>query len=407
MADPIPFALSPALVTNQPIDYSTRTGQALYVAGIAALDEDNRFDASATNLRVFLTQITDRSNKMGWSTILNVPDDVEDPLGAAKFLPHRYGELTLEHVRHYAEQVIVGVQSRAAQDSAMLYHCIVNSLTTDAWARISLHSEDYLVNNVPDGLCLLRVVIRESHVDTNATTAQLRTALTQLDAAMVTYAHDIKKFNEYVQGLVQSLAARGQRSDDLLINLFKGYKACADHKFLAYIELKESEYEEGKDITPNELMHLALNKYLARVEKKMWKAPSVEQQKILALEAELKRLKGAKKPNANSNSSDKKPAGKKDEKTRPDRKREKPAWMLKPPTENEKAKGSTKKVDGKQYWWCPKHNAWTRHTPAECRLPEGGTKRKKESAKENPKEEKDGKKTLKLSEAVVAGLTEE
>ncbi len=32
---------------------------------------------------------------------------------------------------------------------------------------------------------------------------------------------------------------------------------------------------------------------------------------------------------------------------------------------------------------------------------------RKESAKENPKEEKDGKKTLKLSEAVAAVLTEE
>ena len=135
---------------------------------------------------------------MGWETILHVPDDVSDPVGAAKYLPDRYGEITLAHCRKYARACIIGQPNRAAQDSAMLYHCLVASLTADAWTRISLHSADYTVDGVPDGVCLLRVIIRESHLDTNATTSTIRAALTKLDKAMVEHGHDIKQLNQYV-----------------------------------------------------------------------------------------------------------------------------------------------------------------------------------------------------------------
>ena len=37
--------------------------------------------------------------------------------------------------------------------------------------------------------------------------------------------------------------------------------------------------------------------------------------------------------------------------------------MLTPPTTLEK--GKPKEVKNKTYWFCPKHNFWTRHTPEE------------------------------------------
>ena len=48
----------------------------------------------------------------------------------------------------------------------------------------------------------------------------------------------ITKFNIYVEGLVKSLAARGETTADLLANLFKGYLAVEYKTFHAYIETK-------------------------------------------------------------------------------------------------------------------------------------------------------------------------
>ena len=405
---PVPFALAPALVTHDVINYATREGQNLYNRGIAPLDDDNRFDGTATNLRHFLSLVHTRAHMMGWDSILRIPDDVATPLGPSKYLPVHYGEIPMAHVQAHVTANIVGQQSRAAQDSAMLYNCLVNSLTPAAWSRMSLHEKDFTIQDTPEGVSLLRVIIRESHLDTNATASQIRTALTQLDTAMGTYGHDIQKFNEYVQTLVQRLAARGQTSDDLLVNLFKGYKACTDNKFQAYIELKESEYEEGAELTATMLMQLALNKYQARLEKKEWNAPSPEQQKILALEVELKKMRAAKpkQPGQNEKGKKKKKGGN-NKKKKADQ-FEKPAWMRKPPTAAEKAKGSKKTVDKKLYHWCPKHAAWVRHTPEQCKLPEkqeGDDKSNAHPATAN--ETPANKRTLKLSDAVAALVNQE
>ena len=70
---------------------------------------------------------------------------------------------------------------------------------------------------------MLKVIIRESHLGTNTTTQSIRTKLSNLDRYIVTIGNDITKFNGYIKRLVQSLAARGDRTEALFSNLFKGY----------------------------------------------------------------------------------------------------------------------------------------------------------------------------------------
>lgn len=53
MAAQLPvFALAPALVNNNILDYSTSTGQKIYKANAASLDIE--FDLAAENLKIFL-----------------------------------------------------------------------------------------------------------------------------------------------------------------------------------------------------------------------------------------------------------------------------------------------------------------------------------------------------------------
>ena len=66
----IPFAFAPALVgDDHPIDYSTRSGQSLYISTTKGLPyifgKDNSIHAP-------LQEVRDRSDKSGWSDILDI-----------------------------------------------------------------------------------------------------------------------------------------------------------------------------------------------------------------------------------------------------------------------------------------------------------------------------------------------
>ena len=85
---------------------------------------------------------------------------------------------------------------------------------------------------------LLKVIIRESDVDTQAKAAFIRQHLAALDEYIGTVDSDIKKFNTHVKSLTRDLERRCQQSIDVLTNLFKGYKAASDKVFVEYIMRK-------------------------------------------------------------------------------------------------------------------------------------------------------------------------
>ena len=85
-------------------------------------------------------------------------------------------------------------------------------------------------NGQPDGLMLIKFIIRESDVDTQATAAFIRQHLAALDDYIRTVDSGIKKFNTHVKSLTRDLKHRRQQSTDVLANLFKGYKAASNAK---------------------------------------------------------------------------------------------------------------------------------------------------------------------------------
>ena len=173
----------------------------------------------------------------------------------------------------------------------MLYLCLFASLTSAATKKVMIWSDQYMIDvgrgtKYSSGVALLKVIIRESHLDTNATTNSIRTKLSSLDTYITTVNSDIGRFNQYVKLLIQSLTARNQGTSDLLINLFKGYSAVSDETFRAWLARKQDDHEEGEELTPDMLMMAAKNKHDNMVEKGIWNAPTAEE-KIVALEAKL------------------------------------------------------------------------------------------------------------------------
>lgn len=385
---PVVFALSPALANRDVLDYSSAAGAKVYRGAIAPIAIE--FDCKSENLQLFLDQVRDRVTTHDWNDILLIPKDGN--LANPKDLIESYGEVSYEDVKASAMQY-VNTETREAQDSVMLYQCIMASLTKEAQRQVRIRGKGHPFQIAGHGVgaLLLKVVIMVSHVDTRATISSVRTKLSSLDKSMREFDSDIEKFNDYVVELENKLQARGQVTQDLLVNLFKGYKVCKDLEFVEYIKKKEDYYEEGGDVTSDQLMEWALNKFKSRKESNTWCQKTNEEETIIALQAQVQSLiKGAgAKATGNHGTKDQKG------KTKKTKKDNKPAWMLVAPAEGEP---QTKTVDGKTWNWCPTHKAWVRHTAATCKgigfRASGGGKEQKQTSKEGPK--------MKISKALEA-----
>ena len=364
------FALTPALAHKEVLTYSTGEGAKIFKNGSLKLTLD--IDCTTDNLNITLAALEERAVQQGWlDTVLNVVN--KD--GHYKDLLTQYGEITLGEIKAHV-LTYIREKGRAAQDSMMLFTCITNSLTQEARKKLFVYKKEYFIDDrTPSGALLLKVLIRESHIDTHATTKIVRENLSSLDTYMTKIDSDIEKFNQYVYGNIIQLSSRGGQSSDIMANLFKGYAQASDKTFVAYIAKKEDDYDEGRDIGYVALMQLALQKYKVLKESGKWNAPTEEQSKIIALQAEVNKLKFKSTSNKNdkkgqydksqANSSKNKSGNQGGNgKNANGNKKAPPDWMITKPKEGEPHK---KTMNGKEYHWCPNHQAWTRHKPEECK----------------------------------------
>ena len=301
------FTLSPALANVAAfIDLSSAGGAKHFKGAIEPLTSEPFDFASPSDLQVFLDLMLKKSQVWGWNPILTIP--VADT-ATGVIRPHnlldQYGMIPLTAVRDHVTSYY-NDPTKQAQDSFMSCQCLLSSLSVNFLKLITAQSDDYHMpatlqahGMIPSGPLLLKLIISKAHVDSRATVTFLRTSLTELDAKMIRLDSNITAFNFFVTTQLKSLSVRGETTNDLLINLFKGYKVADDAEFMDFIRRKENEYEEGKDVNTNNLMADADAKYKARILTGKWSAPTKEQGQILALTAQVEKLKstgGSYKP---------------------------------------------------------------------------------------------------------------
>jgi hypothetical protein len=216
-----PFSLTPGTLDGQAtLDYSKKAGVSLYKEATSKLSAD-LYDCSPEGYLQFMKSLKVRAEAFGWSE-----QDwvlwIEPRTGASKInLISDYGQITLERIQA-VEEGRMNQQTRLAQDNRALYECLNNSLTTEGLAKVRINEVEYMHGNppLPSGLLFLKIVIRESYLDSNATSSMIRIQLSNLDTYIVQAGNDINKFNKHVQALLEALNARGETTSDLLTNLF-------------------------------------------------------------------------------------------------------------------------------------------------------------------------------------------
>jgi hypothetical protein len=403
------FALTPAVAVIGVINYNTSEGRKLYASATAKLAEE-QYDCKPDGLYQFLQSLSNRAREFGWDDeiggILQIPEDPMNPNSDTNNLIDNYGRISLAEIRAF-EELYIDQPIRPAQDNWMMYQSLMNSISKEGKDKITIWKSQYTIGQRTSGNLLLKIIVRESHLDTNATTASIRKKLSSLDVYILTINSDITKFNVHVSLLIDSLAARGETTQDLLTNLFKGYQAATDKTFVEYIGRKLERYEEGEMVTPDALMEQADNKFKLLKEGGIWNAPSEQEEKILALQSELKNLKkrkpdggkGKPKPTVKSG---KKPFKKKTPAEQP----EKPSWFYKEPKADEMSK--PKMWNDKPWYYCSKQTGgkcdgqYRRHKPADCEGRAHKFEPKEKGAK--PEKEINDERKLKLAKAYQATL---
>ncbi len=357
---PKPALLFLSTDTNTPLDLEDAKDRKLYTNAIKGIE--TKYDLSPQKLKAFLDDVHDRSQLYGWSNILSVPDEGD----SKRNIIEEYGRVTIEECNSYAKTYF-RIRQRKAQNSVMLYNFLINSITTEAKAELSVQQEQYVIDGIKDGLSFLKHLISKAQIDTVATVNVLRTSIARLPSKMTEYAGNIREFNLYVRQVTNAIAAYGEKCPELLVNVFNAYEAVEDEKFQAYIMAKKNAWEDGTaDVDALKLMSQAENHYKMRVEGGTWKAITKKDERIVALEARIEALTTTTSYN-NEN-------GNKSSRLTPEQRAIKYAWKKIPPKDGQKQKS----FEGRIYYWCTKHKAWTMHKDEECegvgaKINNGGT----------------------------------
>ena len=194
---------------------------------------------------------------------------------------------------------------------------------------------------------------------------------------MVKLDSNVVAFNKHYLSLIQQLKAHSKSFKDLnqIIYLMKGYMACEDEEFVAYMKAKKHHHNNGKQILdPNLLQADAISFYDIAVESKQWKKTLQLHQQIVALTAQLEKLvvqnnrlskklpKKDAKQDGNKRKQDNKSSDQKSFQPKPQR--HTPDWMKKAPSDGK----TTMTKEGKEWKWCDHHKLWGQHLEAECEV---------------------------------------
>jgi hypothetical protein len=361
----VTFALSPALASSTLLNY--KTGEGIKIYGKATSPLDVLFDGDSGALRLFLSKVQQRATQFGWTAILQITQG-----GQTYNFIENHGQVTINSINAQAA-VHEMTNNRSTQNSSQMYTFLITSITDGLLGKVISQRESYTTaTGFQDGPSLLKVIITISHVDTRAQAGHIRQCLARLSITILTpeYNCNIEKINQYVVVLEEGLAARGETSQDTMMNVSSAYMVCKDADFVRHAKDEYSRWEQGATMSLQQYMASALTKYQTLKMKGLWESPSPEQEQIIALTAAVSSLK----TKAAKFRTDKTGDRKKDHASigKGPRKNDGSfAWKDVAPKEGEPKK---KTVKGKSYFWCTHHTnpMWALHNPDSfpnlCRL---------------------------------------
>jgi hypothetical protein len=184
-------------------------------------------------------------------------------------------------------------QARAKQNNRMMSKCIMKMLTPAARVRLLPFQGDYKINNVIFAPLLHKKIMALATIDSVATTKTLRSNLREPPTFCSTIKGDIKLLHSYFDSNYTQIIAHGATVDNPVDILFSAYMVVPCNNFRSYIKRKQDAYTDGTlTLTHKELIMLATIKFNLLKQEGTWGAKSPDEDKIMAMQAELTPLRG-------------------------------------------------------------------------------------------------------------------
>ena len=383
-AAPVIFADTPnTLEVEDVIDYKTKHGAAIYERGCQALDDKaltEGFSLSINQSVVFVEAMHQKASQMGWNQGSKQITSFTNRDGKTIDIIKEYGQIDEATLKTQCERFCkdggADVRSRAKQNNTMMCICLGKTLTASAQAKLLACRSEFTFDGVEYAPLMYKIIMRLTTMDSVATNQSLRENLQSLPTFAATVQGDIDKIHEEFDKNYSQLISRGATVDDPIQILFDAYEAVPCYNFKKYIENQQNDYLDGKlaGLTHEALRKMAKSKFDWLVNKKKWGARSPDDDKIVAMAAEINALKGQLKlsPKLAEVANDKgdgkrgvrKKRNKKDTSNKRAQKKDE-AWKRIPPKDGDPKE---KKHGDFTFHWCEHHMSWTIHKPADCRL---------------------------------------
>jgi hypothetical protein len=343
----------------------------------------SEFDLSSTKQAHFMEELDRQCVKQSFQgTILTI--------NGVYFL-RNYGTFTyamiLAHVMAYSFR-----SNREEQDATSLLNCLEDTLIpsdldiinserskytlTRAQVNATLSPGNQLQGNADDeyqdGVLFLWCILNRTAPQTNATVTTIVRQLYRINNILEEAKYDVFVFNTKVRLLLnQYVANTGSEFDRtiLLTSLFEAYKLPTNQEFNTFIVRTEQDHNFNTAITTADiLMESALKLCQTKTLDGSWDKLSTDQKQAINLMAQFKSFKTKFTPpaskgqgtknNGQNNQSNAEECMKKKYDKAPDWKKKKPDDIDAPHIQH-----------GKTYYWCTKHQMFTVHKSADCKLP--------------------------------------
>jgi hypothetical protein len=151
------------------IDYSTRNGTALYQEESKSLyNEEEKFNLKNDKATAFFKKVQARDKKMGWDNATQGITTYQVNGQAVDLLEH-YGRIEMSVIwdqsKPWYETTGALVAQRAAQNNAMLFESLWNSLSEPAINQVQVYEDEYMLddttgNKIGNGPALYKVIMR-------------------------------------------------------------------------------------------------------------------------------------------------------------------------------------------------------------------------------------------------------
>ena len=350
-------------------------GQKLFTLATAERSKDSKIVISQENVASVMNLLRQDSNSFGWSILTGC---ISDPAGKMFSILENSHLLTLDLVKKQATRTFsdlnfdlnldvpdpmvtsdINPASGDATDLMMFYRRsrsrmiakrLQNSLTATSWTTLFSKRKHFTWKATNgsvsyDGPTMLFIIVSGINPSTRVGVSDLKANLRKSN--LVSFQFNVTDMTDKMMADYQLILEKNGRHDDMVLDLYTALLTGKNDIFSSFIQRRKDDWETGADESHEALVEVANTKFNNMVTQGNWRQVEAKDSKIVALLTKVNDLEEQLKSStsastfASSKSSGTSKSSKNPYFTLDD-------WRM-------KKDGDSKVMDGKTWYWCPKH----------------------------------------------------